>query len=572
MSELLVIKDLLLSLVSSLDKSFCDKYNNSGILPDQVLMSSMLITDSNFKQYHSDNIDLINKDINNYVKSVKERFDLIPDLQLENFLFNHDLLKTENKHRKLYGFKLFSKPYYRLNVLKSLGANNINVLKGVISYDFLTTGVIPINEVVISERLDALKKIQILDSILIRLLSVWDASDKTKITKAEVLTLYRIEGNLIVPLSRTYIGRSLPIYQETCEPTSTQLNFSKNILLIEKDDNDYDINKINLIKLNYLMKWFLQIAGLDIAEIYFLDVIEEDGGISEYSYEKIISRLAKWSYRHWKHREHLDESIDSRKQAFRNLVDNMLVEEIDYTVKGLNTISNIKPNSKWVRIIPKDPVLLISSALQEASLFTRYIGTVAVFLNKTSNPSPRYNYMFSTEFRYHIYNLYVSNKKLKDWSLDIHHPMHSAPLELIGSAIVNLYNYNINFKQDIDNSNLGGEIIKGLSKRVADSIKIEIKTSYTIVGDLVSNFMNPYDEDQPLQKRKWGSVEEKKGYGYEIIEWLGDINHGKSHIEQISNHILKTPKSNWGAWKQSRGNAVRYHEMLNYYKKITGED
>jgi hypothetical protein len=207
-----------------------------------------------------------------------------------------------------------------------------------------------------------------LDDVLLRVLAAHDAAQQTGTPLADVLALYRVEGNLDAPPSSDSLNLGIP--SGTFDAV-TSLNPAPNIqhLALLLDPGVDIAGVLNLsaatddeIRALGVLFWSVHIAGLDVV-----------GAIAK----PWRANFARWSADNWVAAGQSAGSATADRQAAEARWD-ALVANMDLSLLASGS-------STALSIAPRSPRVLVSGILAEASMQLRAWGTTKHLLNSPAS-------------------------------------------------------------------------------------------------------------------------------------------------------------------------------------------
>ncbi|MFQ5582665.1 MAG: hypothetical protein ACE5F3_08595 [Mariprofundaceae bacterium] len=397
--------------------------------------------------------------------------------------------------------------------------------------------------------LTLLQQLRELDNILLRWISAKNAATAAGIPLAEVLALYRAEGNLGIPMPTSRAAGALPALENWSEssrlngsngpiPNISKLIYMADVSAITASDRLKFVQEVSVLL------WLVQLAGLDIV----INEWNNNGG-------RPIDTLAQWSKEHWDHKGPT-VTLASRKQFWQEIIDDMSVRWVERNPAGQLVFHDYpddgslpaSSNARFVQVTPNHPEKLIAAALQEAALFIRFVGAADSFLFgrgiyglDPAHSPPKW--IMPVRMTYAVYNLFVSGSQ------------GSPPMGFIASAISHAHRSQ-----------------KAIHKPLRDEINGD--TAFKAIVKDLNRKISGIDK-HPVTKKAYTPSEIEGAFGIDIIDWLADPNKGKQRIELIAYFIATADTRVWRSWNKPslspRGNANRYHIHLDYYRRVTGE-
>jgi len=370
--------------------------------------------------------------------------------------------------------------------------------------------------------LESVYQLRRLDDLLIRILAAKTAADLTGCTLAEVLTLYRTEGNLGVPRDAESIDQLIPP-REPDHYEGTKLNYydlpnSPNFSSLVYVWGSNQLGTEDIAINAAITDWMIHIAGLDI--------------INQVNF-------GEWSARNWSAQTGTPVTPDSRRAMIDELRTKMRVEAVYRDAAGnLQVINGIPvPYDGFVRVLPTDTEFLISRILAEAVLFLRFGGRPR-YLNGTVDDPPGFpaDWIAPPRLTYALYNLQVGT------------PNKSPKEAFVMSALI-YASSTTGAKYQALRSEISADA--GFKERLQKDIGPDVRHAAFITQEMVD------------------------AYFPEIQSWLFDAAKGKRRVELLSNFIETADRKVWISWDKSginsyRGNANRYHLLYVYYHLLTG--
>lgn len=216
---------------------------------------------------------------------------------------------------------------------------------------------------------DAIMELRKISNVLNRVYSAYKVSqdEQVGLSLPEVLALYRQEGNMDIPSSMESIKSGIPTgkYDSasivgTSPAPEDKIEMSHMVLILNKN-HGLGMGSDAVIKLRALKLYINHLAGLD--------VIHKQGN---------IDGLAKWSVNNLIDAEKIEESEKAKAIEDYKIIWTAQVENIEVKRKGDGII-----------VAPKNPTMLVSGALKEASIFLeRYQQEDRVFGEEKSKNVP----------------------------------------------------------------------------------------------------------------------------------------------------------------------------------------
>lgn len=375
-----------------------------------------------------------------------------------------------------------------------------------------------------STLLESVTELRRLDDLLIRILSAQKAVTLTSCTLAETLALYRTEGNLGAPRSSSSIDLLIPPREEgNIEGSSLNYynrphspNLSSLVYVWESGQFTSEDDARN----HALIGWMIHIAGLDIYA---------------------TPNIAKLSSILWTAHTGGTVSESSRQTVLDALKANFLIETVRRNVTGVLEVTNgfTIGSGEFVRIMPTDPELLISSVLAEATLLLRYVGRPR-HLNDTLVDPPGFpaNWIAPPRLTYALYNLQVGT------------PGGSPKEAFVMSALVYAYR------------------TKGSKyKKLRDEIKADATLKAKMKTSIIAAVRNNDEISQAIVDVEFPPIK----------AWLMNTTKGKKRFELLSHFVETADRRVWKSWDKAginsyRGNANRYHMLFVYFHLLTGEE
>ncbi len=559
-------------------------------LPSDSDTATLIPKDTDFSWFFNNDHATFDNQFTQYFAEVKDRWDRadllgLKDLLEQNIVASEAASDAEMATSSIKRIEGLVGAKFEMNTHR-ISLRNVGQAIDLIENDAQTAISLFSSEAIALEYLHELRE---LDDILIRMLSARSAADIAGVSLAEILALYRTEGNLgaVQPYKRLPGG--LPALDDGLE--SSRLNSVKGSIpnifrrVYLTDPSGFtDVDKKKAIQNDALFIWLIQIAGLDIVA----HRVKSEPGDP-------LDELANWSKQHWDHKGPT-VTVASRKAHWEDIAGDFEVEWIERDAADRLVVepfpqSGDKPSTgspTYVRVVPKDPERLIATALSEAALFMRMIGSADVFLFGVGinglpvGHSPS-KWIMPARLTYAIYNLYVSGPNSPRLHLDGGDFPYAFVISAISHAHRSKKAIHKPLRDEINNDDTIFYITEILYGRNGSETDVVIEVLFReIVKKLHCRLSGVGCKG--LEKKKDDSASICAEFQLDIVEWLANSTRGKIRIELIAHFIETANLVDWGSWNRviknddgsktnqsARGNANRYHLHLDYYQRVTGE-
>lgn len=368
-----------------------------------------------------------------------------------------------------------------------------------------------------------------LDDLLIRVLSAKTAAGLSGCTLAEILALYRTEGNLSVPRSHDSLQQLIPprepAHFEATMMNDASLPFSPNLAAqVFLHDRSFFTSE-EKAKNYALLVWMVQLAGLDI--------VARDG-------------FSDWSANNWSSHTQTSISPADRQAVYDLLKSKMIVETVrrEAATGQLVATPGFGPDG-FLRISPQDPEFLVSTVLADAALFLRRSGRPQSFGAPAGYTE---DWIAPPRLSYTMYNLQVGTPEKQGCSM---------PKEAFLMSAVDAAWRSKSYGPQIRNR--------------YQPIRAEIESDTQLKDALGTQGV--------LRKAIPGCITgEEIAAGYPIIrQWLLDDAKGEERIRLVSHFVETENRVVWTSWDEAglnsyRGNANRFHLLYVYFHLLTQED
>lgn len=360
----------------------------------------------------------------------------------------------------------------------------------------------------------AIMSLRRLNDVLIRVLSSQDAAQATGTPLSSVLSMYRVEGDMNVPPSYDSIIKEIP---PSIIDARTHLNPTPEISrLVWLADSD-KLNNLTdeQIKEFALVEWFIQIGGLD--------------QVGKLNSPRRIS-FTVWSTNNWLKAtsavEGSSQAESERRQKVRDeatkrwddLINNMMLDRVNYAV----------------RVMPKDPRLLISNILKEAIMLQRAYARADSLLN-----NPYFNVAKVSSDLIPAMSYQDIQK-----SIEVNKKYQSSDLTPAMSYL-HFHAGQDNTKHILIKALIAASTTSGNRYR-----KLRIAEALLNINDLKNKSKDTNSQEAWNIVSSWLEADSKR------IQLLSDF------IETAGTDI-------WNTSKEHRGNLSRYKLLFEYYTRLT---
>lgn len=367
-----------------------------------------------------------------------------------------------------------------------------------------------------------------LNDVLTRALAADAASRATGTPLADVLALYRAEGNLGVPPSATSLALGIPSGTATEGQLIRPPNLSHLVWLVSEDSVAGKSDEA--IKSVALSHWFVQLGGLD--EVALLG-------------EPKQTRFAQWSSKNWLAAKDFDSSkswtLGAKETAqamwdaywrWQEQMENLVIRHVPSTTDKATTA---------VMVTPLVPETLIRGVLSEATMRHRAGGKLASLLG--AMPAGATSPDLDPDLAYAAYNLGADKFK-----------------RMLGSAVIAA-------------SRTKSRRYEGLRLAIQGQIDIGTLSSSLVPINDLANKLDP-GRQPPLDGRTkltlQADFQARMTAMWSVLSaWL---RKDAQNLELLGEFVENADTSVWTGWATGdwspRGNMSRYRVMRAFYESL----
>lgn len=365
---------------------------------------------------------------------------------------------------------------------------------------------------------EAVMNLRRLDDVLTRILSAKAAADQTGTPLAQVLAMYRTEGDLNAPPSTASLAAGVPsgTHDATTSLSPTTPEISHLVWLIDAaivgSTTDLALRELALAS------WFVQIGGLD-----------EVGGLA--SPRQLT--FAAWSSANWLRAMGLDASGAS--PADRRMRDDAAVEADTRWTTLLNNTEISRPGSDTglstaVMVTPKSPEIMVAGILAEAVMRQRALGKTTSLVGAVKLTGPGSQMTAGLSYLHY----HAGTEQMQQI-------LASGAIAAAGTTGPRYSHVRSAMQGSLDTAVLRAK----MSKVDGNTAKLRGPVSAAEKATLET-------ENTTLKAEMWALV----------VTW---VTADPTRLAALGEFIETASTSQWSAWQEHRGNLSRYNVLQAYY-------
>ncbi|MFZ5816420.1 MAG: hypothetical protein ACOY93_14155 [Bacillota bacterium] len=357
------------------------------------------------------------------------------------------------------------------------------------------------------EAVRAIMNLRRLDDLLTRILSASAVSQATMTPIAEVLALYRVEGDMNAPPSTASLTRGIPSgTQDAISIVNPAPNLRHLVFLAGPGATvgsliDFSTATDAEIREFALAIWCLQIGGLDV--------------VAQLP-RPWRNNFAAWSAQNWTAAGYPVGTPAQARQAAE--------QRWDQLVNNMDVARPHSGASQAVMVTPANPSALVTGILQEAVMLQRAMGKAERLLGP-GLPAP----LAGTELtRGMAYLFYHAGDQQS------HH--HGQTQALLTRAMLAAFD------------------APGVRYGPLRSAILNDMTVASHIAQLRPVKKMSHAAALPVLRSGWPKVQ----------QWLRQSNH----LDLLSDFVESVDGNVWSSWTEHRGNLSRYNLLLDYYRRV----